>query len=183
MQVVVEMVWPNIKRNNVNESEVTRLDQREQLRNEIIKDENNNTNAEMQAAGGIAFDFQVIDDEKILSIFDSSNTELYCEHVMPLLPLFSRMNFLTNCSLIEAAAYKLRVRISITQLKNQIKVTIPENDERTKVYMLLDNLLQYACMRINDSIQGFKLIQLTDRTKNIKFTDETPQPKKRGLFG
>jgi hypothetical protein len=176
------MVWPNFKREL--SSDPSQLDiQREVSRHDLMKDENNSTNAETQAAGGIAFDFQVIDDEKILGLFDPQHP-LYCEHLMPLLPLFSRMNFLTNCSLLEAAAYKQKVDISITQLKNQMKTNIEEVTERTQIYMLLDNLLAYANMRINDSIQGFKLVQLTERTKNIKLTEvPAEQPKKRGFFG
>lgn len=150
---------------------------------EILNSENNSTNAEMQAAGGIAFDFQVIDDEKFLGLFDPKN-DLYCEHLAPLLPLFSRMNYLTNCTLIDAAAYKLKVDIAVTQLKNQIEFSIECIVERNKVYMLLDSMLGYAEMRINDSIGGFKLIQLTERTKNIKLTEVSPESqKKRGLFG
>lgn len=176
------MVWPNFKKENPPEP--SSLDvQREAVRGDILKEENNSTNAEMQAAGGIAFDFQVIDDEKILGLFDPKHP-LYCEHLMPLLPLFSRMNFLTNCSLLEAAAYKQQVNIAITQLINQIRNDIDDITERTQVSLLLKNLKAYANMRINDSIQGFKLIQLTERTKNIKLTEvPAEQPHKRGLFG
>jgi hypothetical protein len=176
------MVWPNFKRES--STEPSSLDiQRVAARDDILREENNSTNAEMQAAGGIAFDFQVIDDEKILGLFDPKHP-LYCEHLMPLLPLFSRMNFLTNCSLLEAAAYKQQVNIAITQLINQIRNDIEDVSERTQVSLLLKNLKAYANMRINDSIQGFKLVQLTERTKNIKLT-EVPQeqPKRHGFFG
>lgn len=182
LMVEKSMVWPNFKKESPSEPSAYQL-QKEAAKDDLYREENNSTNAEMQAAGGIAFDFQVIDDEKILGLFDPKHP-LYCEHLMPLLPLFSRMNFLTNCSLLEAAAYKQKVDIAITQLKNQIKITIDDVSERTKIYMLLENLLAYANMRINDSIQGFKLVQLTERTKNIKLTEvPAEQPHKRGLFG
>ena len=177
---MVERMWP--RKREVHEPNALDI-QHSQNRAELLNSENNSTNAEMQAAGGIAFDFQVIDDEKVLGLFDPNN-DLYCEYVTPLLPLFSRMMYLTNCTLIEAAAYKLRVDIAITQLKNLILSDIEDIGERTKVYMLLDNLLGYAEMRINDSIGGFKLIQLTERTKNIKLTEINPESqKKHGWFG
>ena len=142
---------------------------REESKGAILRDENNSTNAEMQAAGGIAFDFQVIDDEKVLGLFDPNNA-LFNPLVLPLLPLFSRMMYLTNCTELEAAAYKLRVDLQITLLKN--RATGAEE------YMLLDSLLGYAEMRINDSIQGFKLIKLTERTKNINFKEISNEKKK-----
>lgn len=138
-------------------------------KSQIIRDENNSTNAEMQAAGGIAFDFQVIDDEKVLGLFDPNNA-LFNPLVLPLLPIFSRMMYLTNCTELEAAQYKLQVDLQITLLKN-VATTSEE-------YMLLDSLLTYATMRINDSVGGFKLIKLTERTKNINLKDLT-QEKKR----
>lgn len=175
-------MWPNFGKQVSAEPSPMDL-QKASTKGEMYRDENTSTNAEMQAAGGIAFDFQVIDDEKILGLFDPASP-LYCSHIMPLLPLFSRQNFLTNCSLLEAAAYKQKVDISITQLKNQIKVTIEDVAERSKIYMLLDNLVAHANMRINDSIQGFKLVQLTERTKNINLKEiPSEQPKRRGLFG
>jgi hypothetical protein len=135
----------------------------------VLRDENVSTNAEMQAAGGIAFDFQVIDDEKVLGLFDPSNP-LFNPLVLPLLPMFSRMMYLTNCTELEAATYKLKVDLQITLLKNRAT--------STEEYMLLDSLLGYAEMRINDSVGGFKLIKLTERTKNINLK-EIPAEKKK----
>lgn len=141
----------------------------EETRSGVLRDENNSTNAEMQAAGGIAFDFQVIDDEKVLGLFDPTNP-LFNPLVLPLLPLFSRMMYLTNCTELEAATYKLKVDLQITLLKNRAT--------STEEYMLLDSLLAYAEMRINDSVGGFKLIKLTERTKNINLK-EIPADKKK----
>ena len=141
----------------------------EETKSGLMRDENNSTNAEMQAAGGIAFDFQVIDDEKVLGLFDPNNP-LFNPLVLPLLPLFSRMMYLTNCTELEAAAYKLKVDLQITLLKNRAR----GNEE----YMLLDSLQGYAEMRINDSVGGFKLIKLTERTKNINLK-EIPMEKKK----
>lgn len=141
----------------------------EETRSGVLRDENNSTNAEMQAAGGIAFDFQVIDDEKVLGLFDPTNP-LFNPLVLPLLPLFSRMMYLSNCTELEAATYKLNVDLQITLLKNRAT--------STEEYMLLDSLLAYAEMRINDSVGGFKLIKLTERTKNINLK-EIPADKKK----
>lgn len=138
-------------------------------RGAIIRDENASTNAEMQAAGGIAFDFQVIDDEKILGLFDPNNP-LFNPLVLPLLPIFSRMMYLTNCTELEAMGYKLKLDLQITLLKN--KASCPEE------YMLLDCLKGYGEMRINDSVGGFKLIKLTERTKNINIKDMPLEKKK-----
>ena len=140
----------------------------------LIRDENVSTNAEMQAAGGIAFDFQVIDDEKVLGLFDPSNP-LFHPLVLPLLPFFSRMMYLTNCTELEAAGYKLALDVQITLLKNRAS--------STEEYMLLDSLQIYGEMRINDSIQGFKLVKLTDRTKNINYREIPAEQKKKGIFG
>jgi len=148
-----------------SEADLSRMDNRAAL----VRDENNSTNAEMQAAGGIAFDFQVIDDEKVLGLFDPANP-LFNPLVLPLLPLFSRMIYLTNCTELEAASYKLRVDLQITLLKNRAR--------GAEEYMLLDSLQGYAEMRINDSVGGFKLIKLTERTKNINLK-EIPLDKKK----
>jgi len=153
-----------------NSSQLSELDViREETKSGVLRDENNSTNAEMQAAGGIAFDFQVIDDEKVLGLFDPNNP-LFNPLVLPLLPLFSRMMYLTNCTELEAAAYKLKVDLQITLLKNRAR----GNEE----YMLLDSLQGYAEMRINDSVCGFKLVKLTERTKNINLK-EIPLGKKK----
>ena len=149
----------------VSEAELRRMD----AKSNVFRDENNSTNAEMQAAGGIAFDFQVIDDEKVLGLFDPNNV-LFNPLVLPLLPIFSRMMYLTNCTELEAAQYKLQVDLQITLLKN-----VASSSEE---YMLLDSLLSYASMRINDSVGGFKLVKLTERTKNINLK-EIPMDKKR----
>lgn len=142
---------------------------REESKGAILRDENNSTNAEMQAAGGIAFDFQVIDDEKVLGLFDPNNV-LFNPLVLPVMPLFSRMMYLTNCTELEAAAHKLRVDLQITLLKN--------NATDSEEYMLLDSLTGYDEMRINDSVGGFKLIKLTERTKNINFKEISNEKKK-----
>jgi len=164
------MTWGILERLKREAPELSQMDlSRAESRAAIIRDENNSTNAEMQAAGGIAFDFQVIDDEKVLGLFDPNNP-LFIPLVLPLLPLFSRMMFLTSCTELEAASYKLRVDLQITLLKNRA--------HGAEEYMLLDSLLGYAEMRINDSIQGFKLIKLTERTKNINLK-EIPQEKRR----
>lgn len=153
-----------------NSSQLSEIDViHEETRSGVLRDENNSTNAEMQAAGGIAFDFQVIDDEKVLGLFDPTNP-LFNPLVLPLLPLFSRMMYLTNCTELEAATYKLKVDLQITLLKNRAT--------STEEYMLLDSLLAYAEMRINDSVGGFKLIKLTERTKNINLK-EIPADKKK----
>jgi hypothetical protein len=153
-----------------NSSKLSEIDViHEETRSGVLRDENNSTNAEMQAAGGIAFDFQVIDDEKVLGLFDPTNP-LFNPLVLPLLPLFSRMMYLTNCTELEAATYTLNVDLQITLLKNRAT--------STEEYMLLDSLLAYAEMRINDSIGGFKLRKLTERTKNINLKD-IPADKKK----
>jgi hypothetical protein len=153
-----------------NSSQLSEIDViHEETRSGVLRDENNSTNAEMQAAGGIAFDFQVIDDEKVLGLFDPTNP-LFNPLVLPLLPLFSRMMYLTNCTELEAATYTLNVDLQITLLKNRAT--------STEEYMLLDSLLAYAEMRINDSIGGFKLRKLTERTKNINLKD-VPADKKK----
>lgn len=165
------MVWNILnlvkRQNSTPHSELDYI--HEEARSGVMRDENNSTNAEMQAAGGIAFDFQVIDDEKVLGLFDPNNP-LFNPLVLPLLPLFSRMMYLTNCTELEAAAYKLKVDLQITLLKNRAR----GNEE----YMLLDSLQGYAEMRINDSVGGFKLVKLTERTKNINLK-EIPFEKKK----
>jgi hypothetical protein len=123
----------------------------------------------MQAAGGIAFDFQVIDDEKVLGLFDPDSA-LFNPLVLPLLPLFSRMMYLTNCTEIGRAYYIAKVDLDITILKNRASCS--------EEYMLLDSLKSYAEMRSNDSVGGFKLVKLTERTKNINLK-EIPLEKKK----
>ncbi len=165
------MTWKILDLLKKPSSEPSQMDiAREETRGALIRDENVSTNAEMQAAGGIAFDFQVIDDEKVLGLFDPNNP-LFNPLVLPLLPLFSRMMYLTNCTELEAASYKLRVDLQITLLKNRAN--------GAEEYMLLDSLLGYAEMRINDSIQGFKLIKLTERTKNINLKEIPAQEKRK----
>ncbi len=166
------MMWPILSRYRNEEPDQFAL-QRHQIRGNIVEDESNSTNAEMQAAGGIAFDFQVIDDEKVLGLFDPNNP-LFHPLLLPLLPMVSRMMFLTNCTELEAGTYKNAVSLQIALLKKKA-VCIED-------YMLLNSLKCYLYMRINDSVQGFKLIKLTERTKNINIKDIQPE-KKHGIFG
>lgn len=175
LDVVVEMGWGILDLLKQKPREINAMDTiRAETKGGIIRDENVSTNAEMQAAGGIAFDFQVIDDEKVLGLFDP-NSPLFHPLVLPLLPLFSRMMYLTNCTELEAAGYKLALDVQITLLKNRAS-----SEEE---YMLLDSLQVYGEMRINDSIQGFKLVKLTDRTKNINLKEVASEQKKKGIFG
>jgi len=172
--VVVEMGWGILLRNR-EPREPNALDvTHEQTKGGIMQDENQSTNAEMQAAGGIAFDFQVIDDEKVLGLFDPANP-LFHPLVLPLLPLVSRMMYLTSCTNHEARTYCLQVNIQIARLKNRA--------ESVEDFMLLDSLRGYMHMRINDSILGFKLVKLTERTstKNITLREEQQKPK--GILG
>lgn len=166
------MGWGILLRNRERESEAIDV-AHEQTKAAIVQDENQATNVETQAAGGIAFDFQVIDDEKILGLFDPANP-LFHPLVLPLLPLVSRMMYLTSCTEHEARTYCLQVNIQIARLKNRA--------ESVEDFMLLDSLRGYMHMRINDSILGFKLVKLTERTsnKNINLRDEQ---QKKGLLG
>lgn len=151
------MVWPFKKK------------QRQPSMREAVKEE---TRGHITATEAISpenildrvqFDFQVIDDEKILMLFDE-NSPLYCPLVLPLLPLISRLNFLSNISSHEARVFKLRVNIMVARLKNRA--------ESTEEYMLLDGLQTYLHMRINDSREGFKIRVLSERKKTLTLREE-----------
>jgi hypothetical protein len=143
-----------------------------ETRKDVAVDENRSMSAEMGAVTGIAFDQQALDDEKILDLFDSSKP-LYHPLLMPLLPLISRLNFLSNCSERDASAFKNQVNIAIARLKNTARSSAD--------YMLLDNLKAYLHMRTNDSVKGFKIRVLTERNKTVTLREE--QQKKKGLLG
>lgn len=120
----------------------------------------------------IAFDFQVIDDEKILGLFDP-RSPFYLPWLDELLPLFSRLLFLSNCAPSEATNFLMDVDLAITRLKYRRK----EDDEKR----LLNNLRTWFAIRINDSINGWKLNTLTERRRRILLTQQELKEKRGWL--
>lgn len=163
------MVWPFKRKDPAGPSSLMII--KEQNKGQMAVDENRSMNAEMQGVTGIAFDQQALDDEKILDLFDETKP-LYHPLLMPLLPLISRLNFLSNCSENEARTFKIQVNIAIARLKNKARSSTD--------YMLLDNLKAYLHMRINDSLKGFKIRVLTERNKSLTIREEQLQKKKLG---
>lgn len=140
----------------------------EEIRKDVVVSETLNPQGMIDT---IAFDFQVIDDEKILGLFDPTSP-FYVEWLDELIPLFSRLNFLSNCSENEAKRFKMEVDIAITRLKYR------RRDIGEK--MLLNNLKTFFFMRINDSVNGWKLNTLTERRRTIRLQQE--ELKKQGGF-
>lgn len=130
---------------------------------------------------GIAFDYQVVDDEKILMLFEpylgtTSDGALiknpnYTPLLKPLLPYVSRLCYLTSCSELDAEIFKCRADYQITLLKARA-----ETDEE---YDLLEALKAWIEIRINDSIKGAKMKMLTERKRTVRF--EEMKEKKRWL--
>ena len=164
----MRLPWP-FKSHKKEPSQIEIL--KEQGKNDQALEENRSLNAEMSAATGVAFDQQVIEDEKILDLFDESKP-LYHPMLMPLLPYFSRLIFLSNCSERDARAFKTQVNLAISRLKNASR---SPND-----YLLLDALKAYLFARINDSVNGFKLKALTERSKTLTMR-QIEERKKSGL--
>ncbi len=121
----------------------------------------------MHASGSVPLEFTVVDDEMIHDLIDP-NKEIFHPLLLPLLPLFSRLNFLTSCTEREAFSFKVQVDVAIARLKNKAE---DSND-----FMLLDNVRTFLHMRINDSVLGFKVLALTERRK--RFTYEEGRPEK-----
>jgi len=105
-------------------------------------------------ADGVAFDYQVIEDENMRGIFEE------LPWLDELRPLYSRLNFLSNCSPDEAEQFKMAVDQAITYLKYRRR----RDDEK----MLLMALKTHFYMRINDSVRGWKLNSLTTQRKVLE---------------
>lgn len=118
---------------------------------------------------GVAFDYQVIEDENLMAIFHP-NSPYHLEWLEELIPLFSRLNFLSNCSSRDAELFKMTVDRAITRLKYSRK----RRDEK----MLLNNLKTYFFMRINDSVNGWKLNTLTERKRTIRIREEQEKTRR-----
>jgi hypothetical protein len=134
---------------------------REQGRLDALNSEIRNIDTETQASGGVDFVFASTKDEWILGLFDSSYPQ-FCPLVLPLSPLFQPTVFLTFITEQQARTYKRMLDRGIARLKN--KAESPED------FMLLESLRCYGYMRINDSVQGFKMDKLTTRKRIL----ETP---------
>jgi len=113
--------------------------------------------------GGVAFEYRVSEDENMLSLFRET------PWLDPLYPLFSRLNFLSNCSQKEARLYKMKVKRAITRLKYQRKT----REDKT----LLTSLETFFEMRINDSVRGWKVDKLTTQRRYLAIEE---QNKKKG---
>jgi hypothetical protein len=161
--------WPFKKAEPQGPSPLTII--KAQTKHDLAVDENRSMNAEMATATGIAFDQQALDDEKILDLFDETKP-LYHPLLMPLLPLVSRLNFLSNCSEADCRTFKIQCNIAIARLKNKAR--------SSEDYMLLDNLKAYLHMRVNDSLKGFKIRVLTERNKTLTLKEEQLQKKRLG---
>lgn len=120
----------------------------------------------------IAFDFQVLDDEKILALFDPDpkNKELYCPFLRGIMPLLSRVMFVTNISKGQAELLKDAIDFELTRLKYRC------NEQWQKD--LVRSLKIYLFTRINDSVNGWKLNTLTERRRIIRLRHEHEQGKR-----
>lgn len=125
----------------------------------------------MHASGAVPFEFTVLDDETIHDLVDPSK-EIFHPLLLPLLPLLSRLNFLTSCTEREAFSFKVQVDVAIARLKNKAQDSYD--------FMLLDNMRTYLHMRVNDSVLGFKVLALTERRK--RFTYEEEKFEQKGLL-
>ncbi|MCK4387114.1 MAG: hypothetical protein KAV41_03495 [Candidatus Pacebacteria bacterium] len=110
-----------------------------------------------QIPDGISFDYQVIDDENMLRIFEL-NPWLDSYY-----PDFSRLNFLTNISPQEAKLAAMRVRRALTRLK----YTRTSLEDRR----LCESLIRYQARRIWDSVKGYKLTTLSTTRKHLRLTE------------
>lgn len=117
----------------------------------------------------IAFDFQVLDDEKMLTLFDPES-ELFQEWLVPYLPLISRVMFLTNISQREADMFMDEIDFELTRLKYRRR----DQDEKA----LVRSLKIWLKMRIHDSVNGWKLGTLTERRRRVLL--ESLERKERG---
>jgi hypothetical protein len=128
-------------------------------------------NSEQQANGMVQFDFHVIDDEKILNLFDSTKKE-YCPLLKPLLPLFSRLNFLTQFDERGLRSFNISVNIAIAQIKNQARTR--------QDYQLLENLRTFLHTQAYNSFMGFKIRVLTERKRTL--IHQELEEERRGLL-
>lgn len=119
-----------------------------------------------QVPDGVAFDYQVIDDENILQIFVDN------PWLAPIRPNFSRLNFLTNMKPQQADLVRSRLERKIKRLKYSRKT---REDK-----ILLESLFDYFSDRINDSVDGWKLNVLATNRRILQL--ERLQ-KRRGWFG
>ena len=117
----------------------------------------------------IAFDFQVLDDEKILSLFEPKS-KMYRPWLMGIMPLVSRVNFVTNISKGQADQLRDEIDYELTRLKFRCK----KQDEKD----LVRSLKIYLFTRINDSVNGWKLNTLTERRRIIRLRREQEQKKR-----
>jgi len=112
---------------------------------------------------GVAFEYRVSEDENMLSLFKEN------PWLDSLYPLFSRLNFLSNCSERSARLYMMKVRRIITRLSYRRK-SVEDKD-------LLDSLETFFNMRINDSVHGWKVDKLTTQRRYLEIGE---QNKKKG---
>jgi len=148
---------------------------RVQARNEILVHES------LEGKDGIAYNYQIVDDEKILMFFqphlgekengDPIENPYFMPLLLPLLPYVSRLCYLTSCSPLDADVFKCRADYQITLLKARAKT-----DEE---YDVLEAFKAWIEIRINDSIGGSKLRALTE---SRRFVDIREEKVKRGLF-
>jgi hypothetical protein len=165
------MGWPKLRREPKQPTFKEQVN--EDRKTQFVVDENRQDigmGPEGVATGSITFDFQVIDDEKMLGLI-TPYSPLYCHLVMPLLPFFSRLNYLSNCSERDARHFRLKVDVQIARLKNRAR--------STEEYLLLDGLRTYFHNRINDSVKGFKIRVLAEKKRTLTIEEAQLEKKRR----
>jgi hypothetical protein len=131
---------------------------------EILAEEHRSIDAELLAAGGVSFEYQMIEDETIRDMLDPTKPT-FIPILEPMKWFLARLPFLSNCGEREASSFKLKADIQIAMLKNMTDNPVD--------YLHLNGCRAYIHMRINDSIGGFKIKTLTETKRRIEIAEET----------
>jgi serine/threonine protein kinase HipA of HipAB toxin-antitoxin module len=114
---------------------------------------------------GVAFDYQVIEDENILKIFEEN------PWLAPIRPNFSRLMFLTHMTAQQALLATSRLERKVKRLKYSRK----SREEK----ILLESLYDHFCVRINDSVKGSKITTLATNRRILQLER---REQKRGFL-
>ncbi len=135
---------------------------------EILAEEHRSIDAELLAAGGVSFEYQMIEDETIRDMLDPSKPT-FVPILEPMKWFLARLPFLSNCGEREAESFRLKADIQIAMLKNMTDNPVD--------YLHLNGCRAYIHMRINDSIGGFKIRTLTETKRRIEIAEEKIEKK------
>ncbi|MCL2476330.1 hypothetical protein [Candidatus Bathycorpusculum sp.] len=148
---------------------------REQSRRDILRDELG-VNSEIQSANDVSYIEMVTDDDKWIALFDPESPT-YEPLLAPLYPYTMRTSYLTNCTGLDAQYFVMKATRTARRMKKRTK------DPRKKE--LIDNVVAAIGMRSNSPVNGFLLMQISAKTRNINIAEvEGAQNKrKKGFWG